>query len=132
MSEATLLVVSPCPEDHNFIQRVFKDTGRTVLSVETCQEAVELAGRYDVRIVIAERTLGDGCWREMWTRISALPAPPLLIVTSRHADNRLWGEVLNLGGFDVLAKPLDEGEVRRVVAAAERRRQAQLLAVEQV
>jgi FixJ family two-component response regulator len=67
----------------------------------------------------------------MWTKLCALDTPPPLIVTSRHADNRLWGEVLNLGGFDVLAKPLDEDEVRRVVESADRRRQAQLLAVEQ-
>jgi DNA-binding response OmpR family regulator len=131
MSEATLLVVSPCPEDHDFIQRVCGDADRTVLSLETCREAAELVSRYDVGIVITERTLGDGCWKEMWTRLSALPAPPLLIVTSLHADDRLWAEVLNLGGFDVLAKPLVADEVRRVVESADRRRRAQLLAVEQ-
>ena len=30
----------------------------------------------------------------------------------------LWAEVLNLGGYDVLAQPFDELEVRRVVALA--------------
>jgi DNA-binding response OmpR family regulator len=45
---------------------------------------------------------------------------PLLLVTSRHADENLWAEVLNLGGYDVLLKPFDGAEVTRVVAMARR------------
>jgi FixJ family two-component response regulator len=37
---------------------------------------------------------------------------------SRHADERLWAEVLNLGGYDLLAKPLEGDEVSRVVEMA--------------
>ena len=47
--------------------------------------------------------------------LESLPNPPLLIVTSRLADERLWAEVLNLGAWDVLAKPFDDGEVLRTV-----------------
>jgi DNA-binding response OmpR family regulator len=43
-----------------------------------------------------------------------------LIVTDRAADEALWAEVLNLGGFDVLAQPFDPTEVSRVVASAGR------------
>ena len=42
----------------------------------------------------------------------------LMIVTSRLADERLWAEALNLGAYDVLAKPFDRTEAMRVVAAA--------------
>lgn len=34
---------------------------------------------------------------------------------SRLADESLWAEVLNLGGYDVLPTPLVEDEVTRVV-----------------
>jgi DNA-binding response OmpR family regulator len=44
--------------------------------------------------------------------------PPDLIVASRLADEYLWAEVLNLGGYDVLAKPFNAEEVRRVVGLA--------------
>jgi hypothetical protein len=44
--------------------------------------------------------------------------PPNLIVSSRLADDRLWAEVLNLGGYDVLARPFNRVEVIRVVQAA--------------
>ena len=49
-----------------------------------------------------------------------LNEPPQLIVTSRTADDHLWAEVLNIGGFDVLAQPLERDEVERVVSSARR------------
>ena len=44
--------------------------------------------------------------------------PPLLIVTSRFADERLWAEALNVGAYDVLAKPFERDEVNRVLTSA--------------
>jgi DNA-binding response OmpR family regulator len=37
------------------------------------------------------------------------------------ADDYLWSEALNLGAYDVLAKPFDVEEVVRTVDAARRR-----------
>ena len=51
-------------------------------------------------------------------RTALMQTPPLIIVTSRLADERLWAEVLNLGGFDVLSRPYDAREVRHVIAQA--------------
>jgi DNA-binding response OmpR family regulator len=45
----------------------------------------------------------------------------LLIVVSRLANESLWAEVLNLGGFDVLALPFDREELERVTLSAVRR-----------
>jgi hypothetical protein len=39
-------------------------------------------------------------------------------VTFRTADERLWAEVLNLGGYGVLAQPFDANEVKRVAKLA--------------
>jgi DNA-binding response OmpR family regulator len=50
-----------------------------------------------------------------------LEQPPLLIVTSRLADDALWSEALNLGAHDVLAQPFDRHQVERVFASARRR-----------
>jgi len=44
--------------------------------------------------------------------------PPLLVVTSRKADDTLWSEVLNLGGYDVLAQPYERAEVVRILSLA--------------
>jgi DNA-binding response OmpR family regulator len=50
------------------------------------------------------------------TRLLAIP--PVLIVTSRVADDYLWVEALNLGAYDVLAKPFDLTEVTRILSSA--------------
>jgi DNA-binding response OmpR family regulator len=54
----------------------------------------------------------------MLEHISCLPDPPFLIVTSRLADEQLWAEALNVGAYDVLAKPFDATEVMRTVSSA--------------
>lgn len=69
-------------------------------------------------MIVCDRRLTDGSWRDLLVSIAKLHDPPPLIVTARHADERLWAEVLNLGGYDVLAKPLDALEVDRVLKAA--------------
>ena len=41
-----------------------------------------------------------------------------LVVTARLADDQLWAQALNLGAYDVLAKPFDEQEVIRTLSLA--------------
>jgi len=71
-----------------------------------------------VPIVICESDLGVATWRELWAQVAQLPDPPFLIVTSRLADEYLWAEALNLGAYDVLAKPFHPAEVIRSVSQA--------------
>jgi DNA-binding response OmpR family regulator len=53
------------------------------------------------------------CFRDLIGRVDAP-----VIVASTCADERLWAEVLNLGGFDVLSKPFDRKEVLWAVELA--------------
>jgi len=39
-------------------------------------------------------------------------------VTSREPDERLWAEVLNMGRYDVLTKPVEKNELIRAVSRA--------------
>jgi DNA-binding response OmpR family regulator len=71
-----------------------------------------------VPVVVCESDLQQGTWKEVLEELRALPNPPLLIVTSRCADERLWAEALNLGAYDVLAQPFDGSEVSRIVNMA--------------
>lgn len=51
-------------------------------------------------------------WRDLLDGpIQELPTRPLVIITSRLADERLWVEAMNLGSYDVIAKPFDRREV---------------------
>ena len=81
--------------------------------------------RGQIPIAICERDLEPGTWRDLLEQTAMMPHSPLLIVTSRLADERLWSEVLNEGGYDVLARPFDRTEVIRVVGGAFRHWQNQ-------
>lgn len=121
-----ILSISPMEEDHFFLQNILNrlqstpDRSRTftVSSCATLAAGLAALRNHQFEVVVCERDLPPGSWKDVLDQVTILPDPPPLIVTSRLADARLWSEALNLGGFDVLAKPFDTTEVMRVVGAA--------------
>jgi len=112
-----VLSVSPNVEDRASLERIFK-SGWTVIASATAASALSVLREVPIPILICDCALTPGTWQEMLERISLLPDPPLLIVTSRLADERLWAEAVNLGAWDVLAKPFDAEETIRIVNVA--------------
>jgi DNA-binding response OmpR family regulator len=117
---AAVLAISPAREDHSTLRGIFDDSTE-VLHADSLPAALAVLQQQDVPIVICERDLGQHTWKNVLETLTDLPHPPLLIVTSRLADDYLWSEALNLGAYDVLAKPFDVDEVVRTVEAARRR-----------
>jgi DNA-binding NtrC family response regulator len=77
-------------------------------------------------VLVAGAVLPDGTWKDVLDHASRLPAPPPVIVAAPHADDELWMEVLNLGGYNLLGEPFDEHEVFRVLSSAWLRHKSQL------
>ena len=74
-------------------------------------------------VIVTETTLADEpCWKNVLNAIERSGTGQPLIVASRLADEFLWAEVLNLGGFDLLSEPFDPEEVLRVFGGALRER----------
>jgi len=113
-----LLSVSSLPDDHTKLRHILMETDWSVAAVGTCSKAKALLSRYPVSVIVCERDLPDGTWQDILAQFAEANEPPLVIVTSRVADEHLWAEVLNLGGYDVLAKPFHEQEVRHVLTSA--------------
>lgn len=87
-------------------------------NVKFCQASQEARGvlrTCPIPVVLCD---SDSGWREVLDEFRSIPHPPALIVTSRMADDRLWSEALNLGAYDVLAKPYQPDEVLRVLDLA--------------
>ena len=106
---------------HAALQRIFRHSSWHLRHVKTCYEAIEFAKSNETAVVICERDLPDGDWTTVFAKCEALPRRPNVIVTAAISDEALWAEVLNLGGYDVLAQPFDSIEVFRVVSSAWRR-----------
>ena len=116
--ETTILAVSPCEQDRWLITALASSQHITVLTASSLAEAVALCRRHAISLVVCERDLPDGDWREMLNQVNRLSPDTRVVVTSRLADEQLWAEVLNLGGYDVLAKPLSWREVAHVIESA--------------
>jgi two-component system, OmpR family, response regulator RegX3 len=112
-----VLVVSSAHEDHDALRRILRRTHRTY-SAGSCGQALDRLSRGGIAVVFCDSDLPDGSWMDISNLISSQAEPPLLIVATRTVDRRLWAEVLNLGGFDVIAKPFDAREVEHVVRTA--------------
>jgi DNA-binding NtrC family response regulator len=110
----TLWIVGPVEDDCSR-EPVFEQFPWPAHRMLNVREAALHLPRCHACVVVCERDLADGDWKDVLEVTASLPNPPPLIVTSRLADEHLWAEVLNLGGFDVLAKPLNQPEVRRVL-----------------
>jgi len=114
----TVLSVSPSHDDHDALERLLNRRKWQIRRASTFSSAVALLQETQISVVVCERDLGTGTWRDMLAHLTLLPQPPYLIVTSRLADDHLWAEALNIGAYDVLSKPFDRNEVRRSVSLA--------------
>lgn len=113
-----ILVISPDAEDHAFVRNLFKNPSWQVRGVSSSRQAFEYMSRNDVAVVVCEKELPDCDWKQVLAGLDRTANIPILIVTSESVDDCLWAEVLNLGGYDVLMKPLDSTEVGRVISLA--------------
>ena len=120
-SENLTILVSPYQDDLTSLNNILKSNHWRVQRARSFEESQQLLGDLHRPAVVAcERDLPDGNWKDVFQFIENLRNPPPLVVVSRQADESLWAEVLNVGGYDVLAKPFEENEVQRVLTMARR------------
>lgn len=107
----TIIAISPDADDHSSLAQLCSQSGWKLLSAHSGQQALKMIRSTRVDVAICERDLPDGNWRIVFEELAQFPAAPLVIVVSRLADETLWAEVLNVGGYDVLLKPFEPKEV---------------------
>lgn len=113
-----MLSVSPVLGDQDALDQLLHPPRWTIYRAQTLKSAVAILKQKRPPLVLCERDLGPETWREMLEEMTLVIDPPLLIVTSRFADEHLWAEALNLGAYDVLAKPFDAMELTRTLTSA--------------
>jgi len=116
LTQPGALLVSPDPADYSFMASMFDQQQWSLQLSRDLSDAFDLLTKSAFSLVVTERDLPDGRWTQLLERRTAVDQR--LVVISRHADERLWAEVLDLGGYDLLAKPLCEFEVLTVLRQA--------------
>ncbi len=122
----TILCIDPNDADRESLARIFHESDWSLytdlhwalITRSTMSSAVSTLRQMPIPVVICEADQSHGLWQEILDSVSFLPNPPLVIITSRLADERLWAECLNVGAYDVLAKPFETSEVIRILSLA--------------
>lgn len=113
-----VLLISPFDEDHRDLREILRHSNWQQHEARTLVGALGFLQDNPTPVVICEAELPDGTWKDVLDRFALIKCPPVLVVSARLADDKLWSEVLHLGGYNVLAKPLNGREVSRVVSFA--------------
>src|SRR4051812_32466583 len=82
----SVLVVSSHSEDVSAVRQILKNGAWRISAVASVQDARERLKQNEVSVVLCERELADSDWREVLAVTKELPIPPMVVVTSRHAD----------------------------------------------
>lgn len=114
----TLLLVSPSCDDHKALREIIGDSNWTIHHAPTVGRAKQLLRDDSVMFVICERDVPPDTWKDVLREAASRAKPLSFILTSRHADDHLWAEALNMGAYDVLAKPFQPAEVIRTLKMA--------------
>ena len=113
-----IVLASPHRFDRDCISGILSGFKCSLHCFRTCGETISFLNEHSLGVVIADASLPDGTWKDLLGQLSLLADAPNIIVTSRLADERLWAEVLNMGGYDLLVAPYDTDEVVRITAQA--------------
>lgn len=101
------LAVLPDHSDRQALHAIAERAGWSLQSVpglEMAREALQHAAK---PVVIVDRDLPGCDWRQVIeTLVAAAPGSVVLLASSTD-DERLWEEVVRLGGYDVLRKPFE-------------------------
>lgn len=90
-----------------------------ILTAGSCGEAARvLRDEPEVRLVLTDLVLPDGSWFDVLNRVGDVKGDATVVVCARVADEKLWTQVLEAGGFDLLVEPYQGREVQRILEAA--------------
>jgi DNA-binding response OmpR family regulator len=115
----TVLAVIPGAKDQQSLHGILAHSTWELRLASTFQQAQDALDGHAIGVIIADPDLPDGySWQHIANAAAQIAPPPSVIVASGLGDDRLWAEVLNLGGFDLILKPFDAKEVLHSIGMA--------------
>jgi DNA-binding response OmpR family regulator len=113
-----ILVVSSHPADLSDLRRILHHSNWQLTQCSGVVDAERHLHSSAPDVVICERDLPDGSWKDILACMAGRSDRPAFLLTADSADQALWSDVFRLGGFDVLLRPFDRAEVTTVVGLA--------------
>jgi DNA-binding NtrC family response regulator len=113
-----ILALISAEGDRRLLRDMFAHTKWQLQFAGTLDDLRQALRHSQIGVVITECKLPDCSWNLVLAAADQSEVQPSVIVSSRLADERLWAEVLNTGGFDLVPMPFDRTEVLHCIASA--------------
>jgi excisionase family DNA binding protein len=111
----TILVVDDEEVTRQFLVAALQGPQRQVLTAASGEEALELAKKTDVDLVLLDLIMPGLNGVETFAQLHGLrPELPVVIVTG-YPDSDLMARALEIGPFTMINKPIDLGQLQKVV-----------------
>lgn len=111
----TILVVDDEEVTRQFLVAALQAPQRQVLTAASGEEALELAKQADLDLVLLDLIMPGLNGVETFRQLHALrPELPVVIVTG-YPDSDLMARALEIGPFTIINKPIDLGQIQKVV-----------------
>ncbi len=114
----SVLVATSAQDESVFFEHLSANTRWNIRQARSTREAAEILRDQDVPVVLCAAQLPDGTWKDVMQAANSFGRQPRFVVLTGAITDEIWSEVLEAGGYDVLAKPLDARETVRVVSLA--------------
>jgi DNA-binding response OmpR family regulator len=107
-----VMPLHPVREEFSVIAR---REGWLIEYASTIDLGVDILRSQEKPIVICDRDLPASDWRAGLATISAAAPTSVILLASAAEEENLWEEVVELGGYDVVLKPLEHAQVVQTV-----------------
>jgi DNA-binding NtrC family response regulator len=89
------------------LERAISRAEWNVLHMRTYEEALATMVSVLVPVIVCDENAAGGHWKEVIKSIISSPHPAPVLVASKSHDWRLWVDIIDSGGFDLISKPFD-------------------------
>jgi DNA-binding response OmpR family regulator len=110
----SILAVVSDPRDRNILNDIARREKWALRCTASCDSAVELMRHRGFGVILLDRNFTPVDWRAGFLTLTEHSPRSAIILLSREIDDRLWLEVIERGGFDVIIRPI---RVARAVKA---------------
>jgi len=114
----SLLIVTSRAEDVSELNEILRETSWLVTEVSSLDDAAAKLKAAALPIIFYDRDAAGVCWQETIERLIAARKGACVVLVSNVADQYLWEEVVQRGGFDLLPRPFRKDQVLSTLAFA--------------
>lgn len=119
-TSSVILVASPELESRRALTTTLNQEGWDTVCASRVSECRDVIETQNISLVLCDRCLADGTYRDLLAALRSLNHKVRVIVMSRLADWDEYLEVLQHGGFELIASPCRPTDVMWAIIQARR------------